>query len=163
MSDTIKWKESVVLSWEYQEREATLDELWEDWKDHDTSIVKHLIVLAKEKIAEVEKLKEEVKIYKEAMEGTCACDFDGEVCVDECSYHEAISKERDALRDILDDKVDALEDRDEEIEKLEKENEVLREMNGAMNERLTRVREYIIGMYITDESDRKDLLEMLNE
>lgn len=42
-------------------------------------------------------LKAELAIAKDAMNGTCACDFEGEECVGECSYHESITKERDAL------------------------------------------------------------------
>jgi len=45
MSDTIKWQEFVVLKSDYENKEATLEELYEDWKDQKTSIVKPLIEL----------------------------------------------------------------------------------------------------------------------
>ncbi len=72
MSDIIKYKESVTTKWEYRDVEVSIDELWEDWKNDDTSIVKPLIVLIREKDAEIDLLKKEVAETNKQLSVTAA-------------------------------------------------------------------------------------------
>jgi len=61
MNDVITYQDAVTVKREYKNVEISLDDLWENWKDQDTSIVKPLIILVREKNAEIQLLKQNLQ------------------------------------------------------------------------------------------------------
>lgn len=78
MSDTIKYNDIVYTGRKVEVVEVSLDELWENWKDQDQSIIKPLIELCRAKQAKIEQLEKELAGWVISHSYTVDCDHDWE-------------------------------------------------------------------------------------